>query len=143
MAGINKIKTIFMDRFSFLRISAVLFLSLFLSSACIMDWAPIIVSVTVQDKDGKSYRMEIPTKVYMPRFSGLELLNQREGGRWFLRFGEFDGSQNHNDTFTLKWPDGTQDVITFHRTIMTPLIVVDAWRLNVKKVDQLPIVIVK
>ena len=131
-----------------------------------VDWAPIVVSVTVQDKDGndrlnpgnassfigeniamtydgKTYRMEIPTKVYMPHFSGLELLNQREGGRWYLRFGELDGSQNHNDTFKLKWPDGTQDVITFHRTIMTPLIVVDTWRLNGKKVDQLPIVIVK
>ncbi|MBR5100355.1 MAG: hypothetical protein IKX34_03520 [Bacteroidales bacterium] len=41
-----------MDRFSLLRISAVLFLSLFLSSACFMDWAPIVVSVAVQDRDG-------------------------------------------------------------------------------------------
>lgn len=143
---------------------AGLLLAGLLCTSCIIDWAPIVVSVYVQDEngndrldpaseyfigdqikmtyDGEDYPMAIPTKYYMPHFYGLELVNVSESGRWHLRFGEFDGSQSRDDTFTLTWPDGSKDEITFHRTIMSPLIVIDTWHLNGKKTD-LPIMILK
>ena len=30
-----------------------------------------------------------------------------------IRFGEFDGTENHNETFTINWPDGTHNKIEF------------------------------
>jgi len=143
---------------------ATLLLAGFLCNSCCIDWAPIIVTVCVQDADGhdlldpesehflgdqikmtfegKDYPMSIPTKDYMPCFFGLELVNLRESGIWNLRFGELDGGQNHDDRFTITWPDGSKDEITFQRTIISPLIVTDTWRLNGKKTG-LPVVIEK
>ena len=150
-----------MKHFALFRIVLVLMMTGLFVTSCMMDWYPIDVVIRVQDESGNdrldpgsehfigenvtldyngdTYRMEIPTKVYFPHFSGLKL---EKAGDWLLRFGELDGGQNHDDTFTIHWPDGTKDVITFHRTIMTPLIVIDTWRLNGKKTE-LPIVIEK
>lgn len=146
------------------RLGAALLITGILATSCIMDWAPIIVYVQVRDSagndllnpgnehflgekitmtfEGEEYPMQIPTKYYMPMFSGLELVSRKDFDGWCLTFGELDGSENRNDTFTLTWPDGSKDQITFHRTILTPLIVHDAWRLNGKKTD-LPILIEK
>lgn len=38
-----------------------------------------------------------------------------------IRFGEFDGTENHNETFTINWPDGTHNKIEFTSEARNPI----------------------
>ncbi|MGX8707200.1 MAG: hypothetical protein ACSW72_00440 [Bacteroidales bacterium] len=145
-----------------IRISLVVLFAFLLCTACWFDVAPVEVFIQARDQagndildpgsdlfigdaitmnyDGKDYPMVLPTKVYPAIIKGLELVNY--SGVWTLRFGELDGAQNHDETFTLTWPDGTKDVISFKRINISPMTSFDTWRLNGKKTG-MPIVIEK
>ena len=120
------------------------------------DFAPVMVSMHVTDEaghdrldpysdyfigenitavyDGQTYPAQMTflspaTKVYAPRFFGLEWRYDREYG-YYLCFGEFDGATSQDITVTYNWPDGTSD--TIHVTHVR--VFGDTWRLNGKRV---------
>ncbi|MBQ3381923.1 MAG: hypothetical protein IJG54_01120 [Bacteroidales bacterium] len=82
------------------------------------------------------------TKYYMPSMCGLQLLPWKAvktayylkaKEKYYLYFGELDGAESRDDTFTINWGDGTIDVIRFTRKI-SGLNAEDKWYLNDKEV---------
>jgi len=82
------------------------------------------------------------TKFYMPTMYGLQLLPweavrdayySKANENFYLYFGELDGSDDRDDTFTINWGDGTKDVIRFTRKI-SGLKAKDNWYLNDKEI---------
>lgn len=81
------------------------------------------------------------TKYYLPSMFGLQLLPWKAvrafylyaQEHYYLYFGELDGSESRDDTFTIDWGDGTKDVIRFTRKI-SGLEAKDKWYLNGREV---------
>ena len=48
-------------------------------------------------------------------FYGLRLL--KAAGRYYLYFGDFDGSKDMDTKLVLNWPDGKEDVISYKRKV--------------------------
>ncbi|MBQ2248414.1 MAG: hypothetical protein II323_06625 [Tidjanibacter sp.] len=130
----------------------------------IVDWYPVNIRIYVQDAEGndllnpnnenflgsqveaewldKLYTYTHPqTREYLPRWSGLTL--QTHNGTYYLELGELAGDVEYDDDLTIRWPDGSQDVIHYKSRVNH--ITVDAHRtfkLNGEKCDN-PVVIVK
>lgn len=100
------------------------------------------VSNSLYESVFKNYLSVIRTKYYLPSMYGLQLLPWKavRAGyylyaqeRYYLYFGELDGSDSRDDTFTINWGDGSEDVIRFTRKI-SGLNAEDKWYLNGKEV---------
>ena len=130
-----------------------------------VDWYPVDIMIYVQDADGndllnpdnenflgtkveaewldKRYTYTHPqTRAYMPMWNGLTLQRNNKG-RYYLKLGELAGNEEYDDNLTLRWPDGSQDVIHYKNRVNH--ITVDATRtflLNGEKCDN-PVVITK
>ena len=60
------------------------------------------------------------SRYFMPTFYGVYVdYYSVEYPR--IRFGEFDGTENHNETFTINWPDGTHNKIEFTSEARNPI----------------------
>ncbi len=131
----------------------------------VVDWYPVDIMIYVKDADGndllnsdnenflgtkveaewldKLYTYTHPqTKMYMPMWNGLTLRRNNKG-RYYLVLGELAGNEEYDDDLTLRWPDGSQDVIHYKNRVNH--ITIDATRtflLNGEKCDN-PVVIVK
>lgn len=147
--------------FKSLTVAAIMLLA---GGCMIMDWAPVILRIYVENQAGEdlldpdseinllegvtmTYRGEtyglVPepeTKYYLPHFDGLELMLDKEG-RYYLYFGELDGAEEYSEDFTIVWGDGTSDVINYKRNIFMT-IVSEKWKLNGSK-SSMPMTIVK
>lgn len=133
----------------------------------VVDWYPVSLIVYVQDSEGsdllnpqnnkfiatkveaewlgETYTYEHQadaTRAYMPMFKGLELEKDYQG-RYRLTFGELAGDTERDDDFTLRWADGTTDVIHYKNSVYELFVeAVRTYKLNGEKCDY-PIVIVK
>lgn len=106
----------------------------------IWDFSPIVLGVLVQDAQGVDllnpdsegsiaeqgikaiYKGEVyekdsvlsRTKAYMPYFAGLQVIKGYTNGRYYLTFGEFDGTHTFDkEEVVIDWNDGTKDTIHF------------------------------
>lgn len=52
------------------------------------------------------------SRYFMPTFYGL-YVDYYAYGYPCISFGEFDGTESHNEAFTINWPDGTNNKIEF------------------------------
>lgn len=154
-----------MKAFRFLLLTVVTLLGL---ASC--DFYPVSVNVYVTDADGhdrldpdseyfigenitavyegQTYPLQVmfarkgtETKTYSAQFFGLQWRKDRVFGH-YLCFGEFDGAESQDVSVTFVWPDGTSDTVHTTHTFLTPLSIVNTWRLNGKKVST-PITLVK
>ncbi len=133
----------------------------------IVDWYPVNLIIYVQDEEGsdllnprnknflatkveaewlgKIYtydHTEVMTRDYMPNFYGLEL-SVDDRGRYRLCFGELGGDVERNDDLTLRWADGTTDVIHYKNKVYELFVeAVRTYKLNGEKCSN-PIVIIK
>ena len=154
-----------------MRKNLVLFLlTMLLASGCnkIIDWYPVNLKIEVQNAEGQDllnpendlswldgttikFRgttteltfTDGPQATDLPaNFYGFRL--EKNGERYVLAYGEIDGGEEYdNDEFTLTWPDGTIDRITFKRRLNRVTIdAKDKWSLNGEKCSN-PVVIVK
>ena len=130
-------------------LSAIMLLGAFLFQSCnggyIIDYAPIEITLSVQDNEGKDllnpategtlategtrllydgvyYDLNIEqsiamnTRYYMPEFYGIKLAKDSSG--YILEIGEFDGARNTEWTeMTIEWSDGTTDTFAYSRKI--------------------------
>lgn len=85
----------------------------------------------------------IDTKAYRAVFTGINLTQY--GNDCVLVFGEFDGTEDWDDSFEIYWGDGTKDIISFERDFEwdkdgSPKVVSSALYLNNTKMDDLVIV---
>ena len=82
-----------------------------------------------------------PTDVLV-EFYGFRLVKYEEG--YFLSYGEIEGTAEYdNEEFTLTWPDGTVDRITYKRRVNAITInAYERWHLNGEKCNN-PVIIVK
>ena len=132
-----------------------------------VDWYPVDLIIYVQNSNGtdllnpqnnefiatrveaewlgETYIYEHPadaTRAYMPIFNGLEL-NEDSRGRYRLIFGELAGDAERDDDLTLRWADGTTDVIHYKNVVFELFIeAVRTYKLNGVKCDN-PVVIIK
>ena len=141
---------------------------LMMSSCLMMDWSPIDLWIEVQNEEGQdllnpendlswlegttiTFRGKTttltlddgPQATYLPpTFHGFRL--QKMEGRYLLEYGELDGSEEFdNEEFTLTWPDGTVDRITYKRRVSAIAInAYERWHLNGEKCNN-PVIIVK
>lgn len=86
------------------------------------------------------------TRAYMAVLTGLKTMEAN--GKYYLEFGEFDGAKNYqNDEIILDYNDGSKkDTITFDHTfnwVNNAPSTHTEFRLNGKKVENTPIIIVK
>ena len=140
-------------------------------SDMIVDWAPLIIRVYVQDTQGNdlldptnyrfmasevsaewrgttssyTYPGEIPpyhqTRAYLPHFEGVFLSQNAKGH--YIYFGELMGNGDYNDDLIIHWNDGSKDVIHINnKANERTLKVKRSYTLNGKKCDN-PIVITR
>lgn len=88
----------------------------------------------------------VDTRYYMPSFYGVYKVKNLVTEKEFLEVGEFDGTLNWNNSFTIHWGDGTSDKIRFKRTFAVenknqkPIISDLLLYLNDEKVDEIKII---
>ena len=80
------------------------------------------------------------TRYYLPEMYGLRYMKLKDSTD-VLYFGEIDGAERWTDEpLTIKWPDGTTDVITISSSIENPLsanpIIERSYKLNGKEVEK-------
>lgn len=64
---------------------------------------------------GKEYKKQADSKSDLENTFGLRVVYDESSDRYFLSFGEFDPEQNYKgEPFSIKWEDGTEDMITFN-----------------------------
>ena len=109
----------------------------------IVDWYPVNIYIYATDSTGNSiiqpdmpgmsltfknetynvrdwhekYDSIIYTRAYMAVLSGLfaePYLDDNDSIQYCLTFGEIDGAADMDEDITLKWPDGSTDVIHYH-----------------------------
>ena len=126
-----------------------------------IDWAPWSLYVIVENSDGKNI---LDTDTYDQRLSGtvltyrgvdyeLEMTPQTkmmvpvelngfkiDRGSYYgniLSFGEFDGYEEFDEeVFTIKWPNGTSNTITYSRKLNETFISAkEKWTLDGKKCE--------
>ena len=152
--------------------SLILFLFTLLLTSCnndmIIDWYPVTLRIQVQNEEGQDLlnpendlswlegttikfqgtTTELtltdgpqPTDVLV-EFYGFRLVKYEED--YVLSYGEFEGAAEYdNEEFTLTWPDGTVDRITYTRKLnSTKIEAKETWSLNGEKCSN-PVVIVK
>lgn len=132
-----------------------------------VDWYPVDLIIYVQDSEGSdllnphnkdfiatkveaewlgktyTYNHQVDaTKAYMPNFYGLEL-RVDDRGKYRLCFGELGGDSERDDDLTLRWSDGTTDVIHYKNIVYELFIeAMRTYKLNGEKCNN-PIVIIK
>lgn len=134
----------------------------------IIDWAPIDLRIYVQDTSGKDLLdpendntwAEGTTLTFQGNESLLELNDtpqtkdlpavyegfriEKDGDRYLMVYGEiYGGNTYRNEEFIIRWPDGTEDIISLTRRMNNIKVSAkNIWKLNGEKTD-FPIVIVK
>ena len=130
----------------------------------IVDWAPVEIYIHAEDADGNSiiqpempgmsltfkgdtytvkdwnnrYENKIATRAYMAVLYGLYAQPLADDStKYQLYFGEIDGAADMDEDITIKWPDGTTDVIRYHCSDhdVFKLDCNRTWKLNGKKHD--------
>ena len=134
----------------------------------IIDWAPVIFKIQVQDSQGNdmldpandntwligteiSFRnysevmdkndISPVTKAIMPIYEGARV--EKGSDCFYIAFGEFHRRDNDTEQMTIKWPDGSISEVTYKcKLIESKLEAKETFYLNGKKCSN-PIVIVK
>ncbi len=133
----------------------------------IVDWYPVNITIYATDSSGNSiiqpqmpgmsltfkgqeytvterhmwYDSILNTRAYMPVMYGLYPESYYNDGdtvkHYRLIFGEIDGAADMDEDITLKWPNGTTDVIRYHCSDHNgrKLTVKRSWKLNGKSHD--------